>query len=153
MVTEVALRGRVRNEEAPRGPAASPVLSRAPQAWTPACRGPGPGFAQLSTPVRRKRLRRPGIRELGAAQGTSPDGLARGEGAHLKRGPAVADGVSAGEPNTWELSEGVSGRPPEEQAAGLLSEDWDPGLKAGHGNPEDAEDIRSCLSAEVRPWT
>ncbi|CAI9157561.1 unnamed protein product [Rangifer tarandus platyrhynchus] len=104
-------------------------------------------------PIRRKRLRRLGIRELGGAQGTSPDGLARGEGAHLKRGPAVADGASAGEPNTWELSEGVSGRPPEEQAAGLLSEDWDPGLKAGHGNPEDAEDIRSCLPAEARPWT
>ena len=86
-VTEVALRGRVRSEEAPRGPAASPVLSRAPQAWTPACRGPGPGFAQLSTPVRRKRLRRPGIRELGGAQGASPDGLARGEGARSEKGP------------------------------------------------------------------
>ena len=55
----------------------------------------------------------------------------------------MADGGSAGELNTWELSEGVSGRPPEEQAAGLLSEDWDPGLKVGHGNPEDAEHIRS----------
>ena len=86
-VTEVALRGRVRSEEAPRGPAASPVLSRAPQAWTPACRGPGPGFAQLSTPVRRKRLRRPGIRELGGAQGASPDSLARGEGACSEEGP------------------------------------------------------------------
>ena len=71
----------------------------------------------------------------------------------LKRGPAVADGGSAGEPDAWEVSGGVSVCPPEEQAAGLLSEDWDPGLKAGHGNPEDAEHIRSCLSAEVRPWT
>lgn len=45
------------------------------------------------------------------------------------------DGDSDGEPNPWELSEGVSGCPPREQAGDLFNEDWDLELKEDQGNP------------------
>lgn len=45
------------------------------------------------------------------------------------------DEDSDGEPNTWELSGGVSSRLPREQAADLFNEDWDLELKADEGNP------------------
>ncbi|XP_032193799.1 coordinator of PRMT5 and differentiation stimulator-like [Mustela erminea] len=60
--------------------------------------------------------------------------------------------VYDGDLNTWELSEGVSDRPPKEQAADLFNEDWDLELKADQGNPYDADDIQGCISQEVKPW-
>ena len=122
MVTEVALRGQVKNEEAPRGSAASPVPSRGPQARTPACRGPGPGFAQPNTLVRRETEK---ARDLRAWERRAPLLTVSPvvKVPVLQRGRAVGDGDSAGEPNAWELSEGVSSHPPKEQASDLLSED------------------------------
>lgn len=120
MVTEAALRGRVKNEEAPRGSAASLVPSRGPQARIPACQGPGPGFAQLSTLVRRETEK---ARDLRAWEHRAPllTVSPMVKAPVLKRGHALGDGDSAGEQNVWELSEGVSSRPP--KASGLLSED------------------------------
>lgn len=84
--------------------------------------GPGPGFAQPSTLVRREteKPRDPRAWEHRAPLLTV---LPVVKAPVLKRGRAVGDGDSAGEPNAWELSEGLSGRPPEEQAADLLRED------------------------------
>ncbi|XP_012581557.1 PREDICTED: coordinator of PRMT5 and differentiation stimulator [Condylura cristata] len=87
------------------------------------------------------------------AQSVSNNSPAGAEDAHSEEeGFAVDDEDSDGEPNTWELSEGVSSHPPKEQAADLFTEDWDLELKADQGNPYDAEDIQGCISQEVKPW-
>ncbi|MBV99611.1 Coordinator of PRMT5 and differentiation stimulator, partial [Eschrichtius robustus] len=66
------------------------------------------------------------------AQSNPHDSPTRGDGTPSEEeGFAVDDEDSDGEPNTWELSEEVSGCPPEEQAADLCNEDWDLELKAG----------------------
>lgn len=70
------------------------------------------------------------------AQSIPNDSPARGESIHSEEeGFAVDDEDSDGDLNTWELSEGVSGCPPKEQAADLFNEDWDLELKADQGNP------------------
>ena len=87
---------------------------------TPACQGPGPDFAQLSTLVRRETEK---ARDLRAWEHRAPllTVSPMVKAPVLKRGRALGDGDSAGEQNVWELSEGVSSRPP--KASGLLSED------------------------------
>lgn len=121
MVTEVALRGQVKKEEAPRSSAASPVPSRGPQARTPACWGPRPWLCPAEhSGQETEKPRDPRAWEHRAPLLTV---LPVVKAPVLKRGRAVGDGDSAGELNAWELSEGLSSRPPEEQAADLLSED------------------------------
>ncbi|KAJ1071596.1 hypothetical protein K5549_001888 [Capra hircus] len=87
------------------------------------------------------------------AQSIPHDSPAHGEGTHCEEeGFAEDDEDSDGEPSPWELSEGMSGCLPKEQAGDLFHEDWDLELKADQGNPYDADDIQGCLSQEVRPW-
>nr|XP_008519665.1 PREDICTED: coordinator of PRMT5 and differentiation stimulator isoform X1 [Equus przewalskii] len=87
------------------------------------------------------------------AQSIPNDSPTHGEGTHSEEeGFTVDEEDSDGEVNTWELSEGLSGCPPKEQAADLFNEDWDLELKADQGNPYDADDIQGCLSQEVKPW-
>uniref|UniRef100_A0AAA9S326 Coordinator of PRMT5 and differentiation stimulator n=1 Tax=Bos taurus TaxID=9913 RepID=A0AAA9S326_BOVIN len=96
-----------------------------------------------------------GAPESGAngAQSIPHDSPAHGEGTHCEEeGFAEDDEDSDGEPSPWELSEGMSGCLPKEQAGDLFHEDWDLELKADQGNPYDADDIQGCLSQEVRPW-
>ncbi|XDA80364.1 hypothetical protein R6Z07F_010340 [Ovis aries] len=87
------------------------------------------------------------------AQSIPHDSPAHGEGTHCEEeGFAEDDEDSDGEPSPWELSEGMPGCLPKEQAGDLFHEDWDLELKADQGNPYDADDIQGCLSQEVRPW-
>ncbi|KAM7231609.1 hypothetical protein CapIbe_016370 [Capra ibex] len=83
------------------------------------------------------------------AQSIPHDSPAHGEGTHCEEeGFAEDDEDSDGEPSPWELSEGMSGCLPKEQAGDLFHEDWDLELKADQGNPYDADDIQGCLSQE-----
>ncbi|KAF4012117.1 hypothetical protein G4228_003602 [Cervus hanglu yarkandensis] len=87
------------------------------------------------------------------AQSIPHDSPAHGEGTHCEEeGFAEDDEDFDGEPSPRELSEGMSGCLPKEQAGDLFHEDWDLELKADQGNPYDADDIQGCLSQEVRPW-
>ncbi|XP_020741054.1 coordinator of PRMT5 and differentiation stimulator isoform X2 [Odocoileus virginianus] len=87
------------------------------------------------------------------AQSIPHDSPAHGEGTHCEEeGFAEDDEDSDGEPSPRELSEGMSGCLPKEQAGDLFHEDWDLELKADQGSPYDADDIQGCLSQEVRPW-
>lgn len=63
------------------------------------------------------------------------DSPAGGEGTRPEEGSFAVDDDSDGEPTAWELSEGVSGCPPKEQADDLFHEDWDLELKTDQGNP------------------
>ncbi|KAF6298312.1 coordinator of PRMT5 and differentiation stimulator [Rhinolophus ferrumequinum] len=85
------------------------------------------------------------------ARSVPNDSPADGEGTRPEEGGFAVDGDSEGEPNAWELSEGVSGCPPKEQADDLFHEDWDLELKTDQGNPYDADDIQGCISQEVKP--
>lgn len=79
----------------------------------------------------------PSVDFLASGAQSIPNGSpTHGEGTHSEEeGFAVDDEDSDGDLNTWELSEGVSDRPPKEQAADLFNEDWDLELKADQGNP------------------
>ncbi|KAI4533072.1 hypothetical protein MG293_016091 [Ovis ammon polii] len=70
------------------------------------------------------------------AQSIPHDSPAHGEGTHCEEeGFAEDDEDSDGEPSPWELSEGMPGCLPKEQAGDLFHEDWDLELKADQGNP------------------
>ncbi|KAB0404550.1 hypothetical protein E2I00_019432, partial [Balaenoptera physalus] len=99
------------------------------QAWTP-------GFVPADHSGQERETKKARDQLASGAQSNPHDSPTRGDGTHSEdEGFAVDDEDSDGEPNTWELSEEVSGCPPEEQAADLFNEDWDLELKA-----------------EVRPW-
>ncbi|XP_022451600.1 coordinator of PRMT5 and differentiation stimulator [Delphinapterus leucas] len=113
----------------------------------------GAAFAPAGHSGQERETEKAADRLASGAQSIPHDSPAHGEGTHCEEeGFAVDDGDSDGEPNPWELSEGVSGCPPREQAADLFNEDWDLELKEDQGNPYDADDIQGCLSQEVRPW-
>ncbi|XP_032313566.1 coordinator of PRMT5 and differentiation stimulator [Camelus ferus] len=131
--------------EPPRGPPL-PSAREAPPSPGAASAPADPSFQERETEKATDRL-------ANGAQSIPQDSPAHGEGAHSEEeGFAVDDEDSDGELNPWELSEGLSGHPPKEQAADLFNEDWDLELKADQGNPYDADDIQGCLSQEVRPW-
>ncbi|XP_019502513.1 PREDICTED: coordinator of PRMT5 and differentiation stimulator isoform X2 [Hipposideros armiger] len=110
------------------------------------------GFVPDDHSGREQEIEKATDRLASGVQSIPNDSPAGGEGTHPEEGGFALDDDSDGEPNTWELSEGVSGCPSKEQAADLFNEDWDLELKADQGNPYDADDIQGCISQEVKPW-
>ncbi|XP_014717635.1 coordinator of PRMT5 and differentiation stimulator isoform X1 [Equus asinus] len=131
--------------EPPRGPPL-PSAQEAP-------RSSGVGLAPGEHSGQGRETEKATDRLASGAQSIPNDSPTHGEGTHSEEeGFAMDEEDSDGEVNTWELSEGLSGCPPKEQAADLFNEDWDLELKADQGNPYDADDIQGCLSQEVKPW-
>ncbi|XP_040099924.1 coordinator of PRMT5 and differentiation stimulator isoform X1 [Oryx dammah] len=114
---------------------------------------PGAAFAPADHSSQERAPENATDRLANGAQSIPHDSAAHGEGTHCEEeGFAEDDEDSDGDPSPWELSEGMSGCLPKEQAGDLFHEDWDLELKADQGNPYDADDIQGCLSQEVRPW-
>ncbi|XP_003131795.1 coordinator of PRMT5 and differentiation stimulator [Sus scrofa] len=133
--------------------AAEPPRGRPQLSAREASPAPGAAFVLADHSGQERETEKAMDRLATGAQSIPNDSPARGESIHSEEeGFAVDDEDSDGDLNTWELSEGVSGCPPKEQAADLFNEDWDLELKADQGNPYDADDIQGCLSQEVRPW-
>ncbi|XP_037666107.1 coordinator of PRMT5 and differentiation stimulator [Choloepus didactylus] len=87
------------------------------------------------------------------AQSITNDSPSHGEGTHSEEeGFTLDDEDSDGEPNPWELPEGVSDGMSKAQTADLFNEDWDLELKADQENPYDADDIQESIFQEVKPW-
>lgn len=78
------------------------------------------------------------------------DGPAAGESTHSEEEGFAVDEDSDGEPNTWELSGGVSGCLPKKQAADLFNEDWDLELKADQGNPYGRYGVSGVLGQKFK---
>ncbi|CAK6437958.1 unnamed protein product [Pipistrellus nathusii] len=114
---------------------------------------PEAGFAPCDHPGQEKENEKATDRLAHGAQSIANGGPGSNEGDHSEEeGFAMDEEDSDGEPNTWELSGGVSSRLPREQAADLFNEDWDLELKADEGNPYDADDIQGCIPQEAKPW-
>lgn len=133
--------------------AAEPPRSRLLPSALEAPPSPGASFAPANHSGQERETEKALDRLASGAQSIPNGSPTHGEGTHSEEeGFAVDDEDSDGDLNTWELSEGVSDRPPKEQAADLFNEDWDLELKADQGNPYDADDIQGCISQEVKPW-
>ncbi|XP_006832356.1 PREDICTED: coordinator of PRMT5 and differentiation stimulator [Chrysochloris asiatica] len=132
--------------ELPRGPLL-PSAREAPL-------GSGIGFAMSDHSIQKESKTEKALDRLArGAQSIPNDSPSRGESAHSEEeGFALDDEDSDGEPNTWELPEGVSSCLPQEQTVDVFNEDWDLELKTDQGNPYDADDIQGSISQEVKPW-
>ncbi|XP_077021381.1 coordinator of PRMT5 and differentiation stimulator [Tamandua tetradactyla] len=115
---------------------------------------PGIGFAIPDHPQPKETETQKAMDRLASgAQSITNDTPSHDEGTHSEEeGFPLEDEDSEGEPNPWELPEGMSDSMSKVQTADLFNEDWDLELKTDQENPYDADDIQGSISQEVKPW-
>ncbi|KAL1773178.1 coordinator of PRMT5 and differentiation stimulator [Sigmodon hispidus] len=106
------------------------------------------GFAAANLPAQETEIEMAMDRLATGTQSIPNDIPAHTGGPSLEEEGLAVEKEADGELYAWELSEG----PPVEQAADLLTEDWDLELKADQGNPYDADDIQGSISQDLKPW-